>query len=59
MGDKIGSYRVLVGRPAGKRQRGRPVRRWEINIKCIFRMWVGWAWIGFILLRIETDEGRR
>jgi hypothetical protein len=26
-------YRVLVGRPEGKRQRGRPRRRWEDNIK--------------------------
>jgi hypothetical protein len=28
-----GAYRVLVGRPEGKRQLGRPRRRWEDNIK--------------------------
>jgi hypothetical protein len=26
-------YRVLVGRPKGKRPLGRPRRRWENNIK--------------------------
>jgi hypothetical protein len=28
-----GVYRVLVGRPKGKRPLGRPRRRWEGNIK--------------------------
>jgi hypothetical protein len=28
-----GVYRVLVGRPEGKRPLGRPRRRWEDNIK--------------------------
>jgi hypothetical protein len=28
-----GVYRVLVGRPEGKRPLGRPTRRWEDNIK--------------------------
>jgi hypothetical protein len=28
-----GAYRVLVGRPKGKRPLGRPRRRWEDNIK--------------------------
>jgi len=26
-------YRVLVGKPGGKRPLGRPIRRWEGNIK--------------------------
>jgi hypothetical protein len=26
-------YRVLVGKPEGKRPLGRPRRRWEVNIK--------------------------
>jgi len=26
-------YRVLVGKPEGKRQVGRPMHRWEGNIK--------------------------
>jgi hypothetical protein len=32
MGEGIGVYRVLVGRPEGKRPLGRPRRRWEDNI---------------------------
>jgi hypothetical protein len=33
MGKGRGVYRVLVGRPEGKRPLGRPRRRWEDNIK--------------------------
>jgi hypothetical protein len=36
MGEGRGAYRVLVGRPEGKRQLGRPRRRWEDNIKMDF-----------------------
>jgi hypothetical protein len=32
-----GAYRVLVGRPEGKRPLGRPRRRWEDNIKMDLR----------------------
>jgi hypothetical protein len=33
MGQGRGVYRVLVGKPEGKRSMGRPRRRWEDNIK--------------------------
>ena len=33
MGDGRGVYRVLVGKPEGKRPLGGPRRRWEDNIK--------------------------
>jgi hypothetical protein len=33
MGEKRGLYRVLVGKPDGKRPLGRPRYRWEDNIK--------------------------
>jgi hypothetical protein len=33
MGDRRDIYRVLVGKPEGKRQLGRPRLRWEDNIK--------------------------
>jgi len=33
MGERRGVYRVLLGKPGGKRQLGRPRRRWEDNIK--------------------------
>jgi hypothetical protein len=31
--ERRGVYRVLVGKPEGKRPLGRPRRRWEDNIK--------------------------
>ena len=33
MGQGRGVYRVLVGKPEGKKPLGRPRRRWEDNIK--------------------------
>jgi len=33
MGEGRGVYRVLVGKPEGKKPLGRPRRRWEDNIK--------------------------
>jgi len=33
MEERRGVYRVLVGKPEGKRPLGRPRRRWEDNIK--------------------------
>jgi hypothetical protein len=37
MGEGRGVYGVLVGRPEGKRPLGRPMRRWEDNIKMDLR----------------------
>jgi hypothetical protein len=36
MGEGRGMYRVLVGKPEGKRPLGRPRCRWEDNIKADF-----------------------
>jgi hypothetical protein len=33
MGEGRDAYRILVGRPEGKRPLGRPRRRWEGDIK--------------------------
>jgi hypothetical protein len=33
MGEERGVYRVLVGKPEGKRSLGRPRHRWENNAK--------------------------
>jgi hypothetical protein len=33
MGEKRNVYRLLVGKPEGKRPLGRPRRRWIYNIK--------------------------
>jgi hypothetical protein len=37
MGEVRGVYRVLVGRPEGKRPLSRPRRRWEDNIQLDLR----------------------
>jgi hypothetical protein len=44
MGKKRGAYRILVGRPEGRRPLGRPRCRWEDNIKMDLQD-VGW-WHG-------------
>jgi hypothetical protein len=57
MGEGRGAYRVLVGRPEGRRLLGRPRRRWEDNVKMDLQD-VGWgAWTGLIWLRIGTGGG--
>ena len=33
MGERRGVYRVLVGKPEGKKPLGRPRRKWEDNIE--------------------------
>jgi len=37
LGDRRGAYRILVGRPEGKRRLGRPKRKWDDNIKMNFQ----------------------
>jgi hypothetical protein len=57
MGERRGAYRVLVGKPEGRRPLGRPRHRWEDNIKMDLRE-VGWgAQTGLIWLRIGTGGG--
>jgi hypothetical protein len=42
MGEGRNVYRVLVGKPEGKRRLGRPRRRWEDGIKMDLRG-IGWG----------------
>jgi hypothetical protein len=48
MGEGRGVYRVLVGKPEGKRPLGRPRCRWEDNIKMDLQEvgCGGMGWIG-------------
>ena len=41
MGERRGVYRVLVGKPEGKRPLGRPRSRWNDNIMMDL-LYVGW-----------------
>jgi hypothetical protein len=52
MGERRGTYRLLVGKPEGWRPHGRPICRWEDNIKMNLRE-VGWG-----VDRIDLAEDR-
>ena len=45
MGEETGVYKVLVGKPEGKRPLGRPRRRWVDNIRKDVGIWY-MDWIG-------------
>jgi hypothetical protein len=57
MGERRGDYRVLVGKPEGKRPLGRPRRRWKNNIKMDLQEVEAKVWIGSSWLRIVTSGG--
>ena len=51
------AYRVLVGKPESKRPFGRPIRRWEDNIKMDLRE-VGCDPRDWIILAEDRDQWR-
>jgi hypothetical protein len=55
-GQKRNAYRILEGKPEGKRPLGRLRRRWVDNIKIDLR-WDGMVWTGLIWLRIGASGG--
>jgi hypothetical protein len=56
-GEKRNAYRILVGKPEGKRSVGRPRRRWEGNIK-IDLSEIGWGCMDWIDLTQDRDQWR-
>jgi hypothetical protein len=57
MGVRKGVYRVLVGKPGGKRPLGRPRRKWEDNIKMDLQEVGLGVWNESSWLKIETSGG--
>ena len=57
MGERIGMYRVLVGKPEGKRPLGRPRRRWADNIMMDLQE-VGCGGMDWIELAQDKDRCR-
>jgi hypothetical protein len=57
MGEGRCVYRVLVGKPEGKRTLGRPKPRWEDNIKMNFQE-VGCEGMDWIELAQDRDRWR-
>jgi len=57
MGERSGVYRVLVGKPGGKRPQGRPRHRWEDNNEMDLQE-VGCGGIDWIELAHDRDRWR-
>jgi hypothetical protein len=57
IGEGRGVYRVLVGRPEGERQLGRPRHRWKDNIKMDLRK-IGINGVNWIRLAQDIVQWR-
>jgi hypothetical protein len=57
MREKRNPYRILVGKPEGKRPLGRPRRRWMDNIKMDLRE-IEWEYMHWIVLVQDRDQWR-
>ena len=57
MGEGRGVYRVLVGKPEGRRPLGRPRRRWEDNMRTDLRE-VGCGCVDWMDLAQDRDRWR-
>jgi len=57
MGEERGLYRVLVGKPEGRRPLGRPKRRWVDNIRMDLQE-VGSGFMDWIGLAQDRDRWR-
>jgi len=57
MGEERGVYRVLVGKPEGRKPLGRPRRRWVDNIRLDLQE-VGYGYMDRIGLAQDRDRWR-
>jgi hypothetical protein len=57
MGERKGVHRALVGTPEGKKPLGRPMIRWEHNIKMDLQKVDVGAWTGLIWFSTGTGGG--
>jgi hypothetical protein len=57
MGEKRKAYRLLVGKPEGKRSLGRPRRRWVDNIRMDLGE-MGWSDVDWICLAKDRNRWR-
>jgi hypothetical protein len=57
MREKRNAYRLLVGKPEGKRPLGRPRRRWVDNIR-LYLGEVGWNDVDWISLAQDRNRWR-
>jgi hypothetical protein len=57
IGETRNAYRILVGKPEGKRPLGRPRRRWVDNIKMDLGK-IGWDGRDWIELAQGRDQGK-
>jgi hypothetical protein len=57
MGEMRNAYRILVGKPEGKRPLGRPRRRWVNNIKMDLGE-IGWDGSDWTELAQDRDQWR-
>jgi hypothetical protein len=55
MGEGRGAYRILVGRPEGRKPLGRPRHRWEDNVKMDLQE-VGWGGMDWIDMAQDRDR---
>jgi hypothetical protein len=57
MEEKRNVYRILVGKPEGKRPLGRPRRRWVDNIKMDLRE-IGWYGVDWMDMSQDREQWR-
>jgi hypothetical protein len=57
MGAMRNAYKILIGKPEGRRPLGRPTHRWKDNIRMNVEKDAEKLWTEFISYRILTSGG--